>query len=203
MTIRIAEGGADITSDTNRIAQLYNTSFSEHILVQRRLLNDPTYLSHHFQNKDEIWVVEECGEEIRGVAALSLCLPIGLGEIERVCVSKDHRGKGISLSLCDRLVEEAKNKDLGFIEAFARGDQPAMQRTFEKLGFKVYGISPRFEVMHDGQVVREQFVHMGLLLKPDTVDEHAMHLLPAAEKIYRAIHRRYLVSVADETNFAL
>ena len=185
MTIRKA-----VVKDAEMVAQLYNTSFPEHILVQRGLLNNPTYLKEHFQSSNEVWITNEIREDITGIAALSLCLPIGLGEIERVCVSKEHRGFGIALSICERLVEEAAERGLAFVEAFARGDQPAMQRTFEKLGFKVYGVSPRFEVMHHGQVVREQFAHMGLLLKPSSVDETEMQLIPAADELYRVIHKK-------------
>ena len=170
--------------DLEQIAGLYNSSFPEHILVQRNLLNNPSYLKERIQNPDERWVVGEKNGRITGIAALALCLPIGLGEIERVCVDGAYRGNGIAEYMCKSLVDEAKTLDLGFVEAFARGDQPAMQRTFEKLGFQVYGVSPRFEVVHNGKVVREQFVNMGLKLKPETIDETEMSLIPAAKRIY-------------------
>lgn len=176
--------------DVEQIAKLYSTSFSEHILVQRGILNNPKYLAKRLQNPDEIWAVEEKDGKIRGIAALAVCLPIGLGEIERVCVETEQRGKGISYSICNFLVDKAKDLDLGFVEAFARGDEPAMQRTFEKLGFGVYGVSPRFEIVHNDKVVREQFVNMGLELKPETIDERKMNLIPKAQEVYNLTHNR-------------
>ncbi len=170
--------------DLEPIAQLYQKSFPEHILVQRRLLNDVHYLDQRIKNPDERWVIAEDEGSIVGVAALAIAAPVGLGEIERVCVSHEHRGNGIAEDLCGALVDHARNAALGFVEAFARGDQPAMQRTFEKLGFKVYGVSPRFEILHDKNIVREQFVHMGLELKPETIDEQTLSLIPSANKIY-------------------
>ena len=151
-------------------------------------MNNPDYLSARIKNSDECWVVEESDNVIRGVAALAIASPVGLGEIERVCVDKRCRGQGIALSLCSRLVDEAILANLGFVEAFARGDQPGMQRTFDKLCFKVYGVAPRFEIMHDGKLVREQFVHMGLELKPETIDESKMMLIPNARRLYGLIN---------------
>jgi len=182
-TVRVAA-----TSDVEQMARLYNESFPEHIMVHRNFLNNPDYLSARIKNSDECWVVEESDNVIRGVAALAIASPVGLGEIERVCVDKRCRGQGIALSLCSRLVDEAILANLGFVEAFARGDQPGMQRTFDKLCFKVYGVAPRFEIMHDGKLVREQFVHMGLELKPETIDESKMMLIPNARRLYGLIN---------------
>jgi len=176
-------------NDVEQMAKIYNRSFPEHIMVQRGLLNNPDYLSKHIQNPDEHWVVEGENGIIRGVAALAISPPVGLGEIERVCVDRQQRGRGLAQHLCRFLVNEAVNFGLGFVEAFARGDQPGMQRTFEKLGFKVYGVAPRFEVIHDGRVVREQFVHMGLELKPETIDTQNMLLIQEAAELYRLINK--------------
>lgn len=174
--------------DTKKIAELYKNSFPEHIMVQRRILSNPDYILQRINNNDESWVVSEQDETIIGVAALAMAPPVGLGEIERVCVDTNHRGKNIAYNMCEWLVNEAIVRDLGFIEAFARGDQPSMQRTFEKLGFRVYGVAPRFEVVHDQKIVREQFVHMGLEIKPDTIDEKTMILIPAANELYKHIN---------------
>jgi len=124
-----------------------------------------------------------------GVAALAVAAPVGLGEIERVCVDALYRGNGVAKKLCSRLIENARERDLGFIEAFARGDQYGMQRTFETLGFTVYGVAPRFEIVHDGRVVREQFVHMGLEIKPETIDERSMTLIDAAKRMHALIRK--------------
>jgi N-acetylglutamate synthase-like GNAT family acetyltransferase len=175
--------------DVDIIAKLYETEFPEHIMVDRGLLNNPDYIKDHIHNPDEVWVVAEKDGQIAGVAALCVVGPIGLGEIERVCTSKPHRGNGVAHSMCDYLLDEARGRKLGFVEAFARGDQPAMQRTFEKLGFRVYGVAPRFEIIHDGKVAREQFVHMGYELKPETVDEENMRLIPAARIVYDQVHK--------------
>lgn len=173
--------------DIGQIANLYTSSFPEHVMVHRNLLNNHDYLIERIKCADERWVVEENNGVIRGVAALAMAPPIGLGEIERVCVDREHRGRGIALSLCAQLIEDARLANLGFVEAFARGDQPGMQRTFDKLGFRVYGVAPRFEVVHNGVIVREQFVHMGLELKPETIDESKMSLIPSARKVYDII----------------
>ena len=176
--------------DLEQIAGLYERSFPEHIMVHRGLLNDPGYLVKRIQSPDEVWAVEECEGTIRGIAALAVIAPVGLGEIERVCVGQPHRGNGVAGKVCEYLVDQAKELDLGFVEAFARGDQPAMQRTFEKLGFKVYGVAPRFEVVHGDRIVREQFVHMGLELKPETIDEKAMSLIAPAQEAYNLMKRK-------------
>jgi N-acetylglutamate synthase-like GNAT family acetyltransferase len=177
-------------SDVEKIARLYEKSFPEHIMVRRGLLSSPSYISEHIQSDSEVWIVAEKGGEIVGVAALAIAPPIGLGEIERVCVGREHRGHGTAYEICSALVDEARRRGLGFVEAFARGDQPPMQRTFEKLGFMVYGVAPRFEVMHGDRVVREQFVHLGKEIKPETVDESGMRLIPAAQRIYDTVHGR-------------
>lgn len=175
-------------NDILEITNLYRNSFQEHIMVQRGILTSEEYFQNQLKNLDEIWTVVEKENKVVGVAALAIIRPVGLGEIERVCVDRNERGCGYAVALCEYLVNEAKNQDLGFIEAFARGDQPAMQRTFEKLGFKTYGVAPRFEVVHNGRIVREQFVHMGLELKPETVDEKSMVLIPTAKKLYNQIN---------------
>lgn len=175
-------------NDILGMIDLYRNSFQEHIMVQRGILTNEEYFQKQLNNPDEIWTVVEKENKIVGVAALGIARPVGLGEIERVCVDKNERGCGYAVALCEYLVNEAKEQDLGFVEAFARGDQPAMQRTFDKLGFKTYGVSPRFEVVHGGKIVREQFVHMGLELKPETVDEESMVLTPKAKKLYDQIN---------------
>lgn len=176
--------------DTGAMAALYNDSFPEHIMVQKGLLNDPQYLEGRLGNNDEKWVIAEKEGKLVGVAALAICPPVGLAEIERVCVDIPYRGNGVAYKLCEKLLEEAKTGGMGFVETFARGDQPAMQRTFEKAGFKVYGVAPRFEVVHERKVVREQFVHMGLELKPDTVDERQMQLIPLAQGLFDIINAK-------------
>ncbi len=178
--------------DLPDMAALYSASFPEHILVHRGLLNNPEYLEKRIASPDERWAVAESGARIVGVAALALCLPIGLGEIERVCVDTQYRGKGIGSMVCRSLLESAKECGLGFVEAFARGTQPGMQRSLEKLCFKVYGVAPRFEVMHGDRVVREQFVHMGIELKPGTIDNAGTSLIPAAEKLFKLINHEHI-----------
>jgi N-acetylglutamate synthase-like GNAT family acetyltransferase len=180
--------------DLEGMAQLYASSFPEHIMVHRGILTNPSYLGEQIKSPDQRWNVAELNGEIVGVAALAIARPVGLGEIERVCVGLPFRGNGVSSGLCGSLVDAAKEEELGFVEAFARGNQPAMQRTFEKLGFIVYGVAPRFEIIHDGadgkkKVVREQFVHMGLELKPETVDEEEMDLIASAQDVFDEIHQ--------------
>ena len=176
-------------NDVNQIATLYDNFFPEHIMVRRGFLNNPEYIAQRLENFDEFWAVEQLESEIRGVAALAISTPVGLGEIERVCVGIEHRNNGIAKKLLAKLITESKRRDLGFVEAFARGDQPSMQAAFEKNGFRVYGVSPRFEIVHEGKVVREQFVHMGLELKPLTIDEQNLVLIPNARSVYEAIHK--------------
>ena len=156
-------------------------------MVYKGLLNNPGYICDRLQQEDEAWAVAESDGIIKGVAALVMAKPVGLGEIERVCVSDEYRGNGLAGEVCEHLLEEAGTQRLGFVEAFARGDIPAMQRTFEKIGFKFYGVAPRFEVMHGDKVVREQFVHMGYELQPETIDENSMRLIPQAQNIYNAL----------------
>ncbi len=175
-----------LPTDAEAVAHIYTKSFPEHIMVQRGILNNTTYLTEHFVHPEERWVVEEQQGTLRGVAALAIARPVGLGEIERVCVDLQHRGNNIAYSLCEHLVQEAQKERLGFVEAFARGQQPGMQKTFEKLGFNVYGISPRFEVALKGNVVRELFVHMGLLLEGQTIIEPEL-LIPPARRMYEHI----------------
>ena len=42
--------------DAQEVAELYNSSFKEHIMVQRGLLNNPDYLKDRFQQDAEKWV---------------------------------------------------------------------------------------------------------------------------------------------------
>ncbi|RME55187.1 GNAT family N-acetyltransferase [Candidatus Woesearchaeota archaeon] len=177
-----------IKGDAQKIAQLYGESFSEHIMVQRGLLNDKTYIENRLDNADEDWVVAEFDGDVAGVAALAKIKPVGLAEIERVCVDKRYRGNSLAYNMCKHLVDAAVEDNMGFVEAYARGDQPAMQKTFYNLGFKVYGVSPRFEVVHDEKVVREQFVHMGLELKPESIDMTQMRLIPKAKNLFDIIN---------------
>jgi ribosomal protein S18 acetylase RimI-like enzyme len=165
--------------DAPAMARLYERCFPEHIMVQRGILNDPGYLRENIGDPDQVWAV--AGDDIFGVAALAIARPVGLGEIERVCVDERFRNNGVGKAICGLLLEEAKMQDLGFVEAFARGTQYGMQRAFESLGFRVYGISPRFEIMRYGNVMREQFVHMGIELKPETVLDETNLILAARE----------------------
>jgi N-acetylglutamate synthase-like GNAT family acetyltransferase len=170
--------------DLEKMARLYEAGFPEHIMVRRGILNNPDELAKKISDPDQTWVVADTGSKIIGVAALAVVPPVGLGEIERVCVAQPFRGNGVAKSMCSYLVEDAIRKDIGFVEAFARGTQPAMQKTFDNLGFKVYGIAPRFEVMHDDSIVREPFVHMGRLLKPGTLDLQGTSLIKQAQEVF-------------------
>jgi N-acetylglutamate synthase-like GNAT family acetyltransferase len=165
--------------DAPRIARLYELHFPEHIMVRKRILTDPGYIREKIADPDHRWAV--AGDDVYGVAALAIARPVGLGEIERVCVDARYRNNGIGGAICGLLLDDAKAEDLGFVEAFARGTQYAMQRTFQNLGLRVYGISPRFEIMNDGRVMREQFVHMGIELKPETVLAGTNLISPAKE----------------------
>jgi RimJ/RimL family protein N-acetyltransferase len=177
-------------SDLDNIAKLYTENFPEHILVHRGILNNFTYLEGKINDPDQVWAVGEHDERMVGVAALAIFPPIGSAEIERVCVEKSFRGNGVARGICSYFVDLARQLGLGYIEAFARGNEPAMQRTLEKLGFQVYGISPKFEVMHGDKVVREEFVNMGLLLKPEILDTDEMDLIPDAKKVYTFLHKK-------------
>jgi N-acetylglutamate synthase-like GNAT family acetyltransferase len=170
--------------DAPEIAILYERHFPEHIMVRKGILNDPGYIREKIADPNHIWAV--AGDRICGVAALAIAPPVGLGEIERVCVDARYRNNGIGGAICGLLLEEARQQDLGFVEAFARGTQYAMQRTFQNLGLRVYGISPRFEIMNDGRVMREQFVHMGIELKPETVLA-GTNLIPPAKELQEAM----------------
>ncbi|MFA6073415.1 MAG: GNAT family N-acetyltransferase [Candidatus Woesearchaeota archaeon] len=168
--------------DVVQIANIYKRSFAEHILVHRGILTDTNYLLDRLNVDSEVWVVNEQRGIIKGVAALGLTSIVGLGEIERVCVDEKYRGNGVALSLCSYLLNEAKQRDIGFVEAFARGNMPSMQQTFLNLGFDVYGVSPRFEIIHEDRVVREMFVHMGKILKPETLYLTGLDLIAPAKK---------------------
>jgi N-acetylglutamate synthase-like GNAT family acetyltransferase len=171
-------------------------------MVYRGILNNPTYIRNQLDQKNEVWMVKERGDEIVGVAALAISEPVGLGEIERVCVSKEHRGNGDAYDICAALLEEAKQRDLGFVEAFARGPQIGMQKTFEKLDFDVYGVSPRFEVVRDEKIIREDFVHMGIELKPETCDGWC-EMIDDANNIMSAILKNKDRKLPPDTSFWL
>jgi N-acetylglutamate synthase-like GNAT family acetyltransferase len=174
--------------DLEEVAGLYQTSFSDHILVQRNVLNNPSYLQKQIMDNDQIWKVGEVDGVIKGVAALGSVPIIGSGELERACVHQDFRQNGLSYKICSSLMEDAQEIGLSFVEGFARGTQPAMQRTLQKLGFKVYGVAPRFEVMHNGRIVRENFVHMGKLLDESRLDLTGQLLIPEADRVYDSIN---------------
>jgi len=179
--------------DLDQIASLYNRSFPEHIMVHRGFLNNPEYLREKINNKDEIWAVEEENGTIRGVAALGITRPVGLGEIERVCVDIPYRGNGVAKALCEYLTEQAVEQDLGFVESWARGCQPGMQKTFENLGFSEVGISARFEIIQivddKERVVREKFVHYELILKPDTIKKET-NFIPKVQELHEFLCSR-------------
>ena len=96
--------------------------------------------------------------------------------------------------------------DFGFVEAFARGNEIAMQKVFEKLGFTTYGVAPRFEVVHFDEknnpiIIREQFVHLGLTLKPETIDEKGMDLIAGAKKIYDLANKK-IIDYSQQNNLS-
>jgi len=155
--------------DAFGISQLYSSAFPEHILVHDHVLDNPEFIAREIEDGKKFYVAAEFNNAIVGAAALAYEPKLRGGEIERVVVDPRFRGNGVCKNLCKVLVGEAHVLDLDFVEAFARGTQRAMQQTFHDLGFRVYGISPRFAVLPEGKIVREQFVHMGRVLKPDSV----------------------------------
>lgn len=173
-------------ADVGQIAELYEKNFPEHIMVHKKVLNNHSYLEKKLNNQNEIWTVAEKEGKIIGVAVLRVVYHMGFGELSGACIAKPFRKKGIFHQLCKKLIDEAKNQGLGFIEGFARGDEQAVQKTLAKLGFKVYGVAPRFEIARQGNIKREQFVHMGIELKPG-ITEGSANLIPIAQILYDKI----------------
>lgn len=180
--------------DAENIAKLYNDHFSEHILVHRNILNNPEYVSNQIKDSNQKWVVSDINNEIVGSAVLAMAKVVGLGDIERICVNSDFRGKGLANHLVNRLVEVGKDENLGYLTADARVNTPAMQKTFLNLGFNAYCVTPKFEIINldNNQVVRELFAHMGCLLKPETVYTQNTHLIGEVKEVFENTQKIHL-----------
>jgi predicted GNAT family N-acyltransferase len=170
--------------DLERVAKLYNDNFKASINVHNGLYT-PENIGKWFGDSNQHWLLVGSDSAVFGVAVLNISPIDNLGEVERVCVAEEHRGEGVSQKICSDLLDIAVKKNIGFVETYARGDQPAMQKVFANLDFGVYGIAPRFNIIHNGVVVRKPFVHMGKVLSPESVSLENLQLVPPAGEIYK------------------
>lgn len=140
-------------SDAEGVACLYEENFPEHVFIEA--LREPETWRKKADltsRGEEVWVVAQdtLNNNIVGCAGL---VPIPLNnsaEIERVVVAKDYRGIGISKEMIRTLENEAEEKGVTYFFAWVRGAQPAMQKTFLNLGYRVFGIGvPFFVVMYE------------------------------------------------------
>ncbi|RJR13228.1 GNAT family N-acetyltransferase [Candidatus Parcubacteria bacterium] len=85
----------------------------------------------------ELWVVKEEGK-IVGIATLTLAARLsGLSaRLEDVAVDESQRGKGIGQSLCEKVIERAKERGARSISLTTRPERVAAHKLYEKLGFK-------------------------------------------------------------------
>jgi N-acetylglutamate synthase-like GNAT family acetyltransferase len=173
--------------DSGQIAEMYEIAFSEHILVHEGKLNNPEFINGMIADPNVHYIVASQNGKIVGAAALAIADIIKGGEIERVVVADEYRGNGLSKDLCGELVGVAKEQGLQYVFAFARGGMKPMQKTFRNLGFEVFGVMPIFAIVHEGRVVRENFVHMGLLIEPESLYDNN-DLIPEAQRLYDVIN---------------
>lgn len=79
------------------------------------------------------------------------------GGIE-LSVKKEHRGKGIGLTLLEEMIRRCKGKfEILELEVFS-GNQSA-KRLYEKPGFKTYGVRPG-SVKRNGKYIDEELMFL-------------------------------------------
>ena len=177
-----------ISTDAQEIADLYKSSFQEHILVQRGILSNPKELEKQIALENKYWLVAEKEGKIKGCAAIEVADWNKSAEIERVVVDNEYRGNGVGSEICKSLVECAEKVGVEYLFAHCRGPEFGMQRALEKQGFRVSGIMPVFHVVHDGRKIRENFVYMERFLNGAEKDvESPDNLIPAAQRVKDAI----------------
>lgn len=185
--------------DAEEISNLYRRSFPEHILVHQGILSDPDKMEEQLKVPNKYWLVAEEKGDICGCAAIEVADWNKAAEIERVVVDERHRGNGIATDLCKELTSVAETIGVEYIFAHCRGPEIGMQRALEKQNFEVMGIMPVFHVVHNGKVIRENFVYMAKLLNNAWVNiESKDELIPAAEAVRIAIKQPYRVAEALE-----
>lgn len=84
----------------------------------------------------EVWVAKE-GGEIIGIATLTLAARLSgvSARLEDVAVDESARGKGIGQSLCEKIIERAKEHGAHSISLTTRPERIAAHKLYEKLGF--------------------------------------------------------------------
>lgn len=171
--------------DSKKVAELYKTSFPEHILAKRGVLSDSERLREQFKLENKKWSIAETGERIVGSSALEISEWNTAAELERIVVAKDMRGNGIAKDMCKTLIDDvAQPIGIKYLCAHARGPEYGMQKTLQNLGFKVGGVIPVFYVNHDGRDVRENFVYMFRFLNGGEGEVESFdNLIPPADSI--------------------
>lgn len=86
-------------------------------------------------------VAEEEGEVLGYCCFISV---LDEGEIPNVCVKSSARGKGIGRSMMERLIEEAKERNLSVLYLEVRKSNASARHLYESLGFEEDGIRKGF-----------------------------------------------------------
>jgi len=88
-------------------------------------------------NTGYCFVAEE-NKEIVGFILAHETLPFrGKLYIRYIGINPIHQDKGIGLLLCKKLIERAKNTNIGEIWALINTDNPSSEKLHKKLGFKI------------------------------------------------------------------
>lgn len=173
--------------DAKEIAELYQNSFSEHILVFDGKLNNPEYIESELSNEKNLWIVAE-KDKIIGTAVLQREDFIVGGELARFVVDKSMRNNGVSTKMISYMIKKAEEKEMKYLFAHARGPEYGMQMCLKKHGFKPSGIMPIFYVNHEGRRIREHFVYMDRFLNNGEKEiESDNNFIPEAKRLYEII----------------
>ena len=146
------------------IAKLYETSFSEHILVKRGILSDPNKLEKQLNEESKMWITAMIDDVLVGCSALEAYEWNNSVELQRAVTHRYFRKLGIEREMCRVRLDIAEKIGATYVFSYARGPSYGAQKSLIDLGFKVSGIMPVFYVNHDGREVRENFVYMDKLI---------------------------------------
>ena len=129
MKIEILASSEVTKTVQNQVSQLYNQLNSK---IEQRSLQQVL----HTENKLIMAVCRE-HDHIIGIALLATYIVISghRGMVEDVVVDSAHRGKGIGRKLMEKVLEEAKNKNLDEILLFTGHHRLPAINLYKSLGF--------------------------------------------------------------------
>jgi len=93
----------------------------------------------NLSSQKEYWIVAEENKKILGFSQGVLCKS-NVGELRRVYISKEFRGKDIGTKLCKEIVKWLKSKKVEEIKSLVYYKNKPSIKMQEKLGFEIVGV---------------------------------------------------------------